>query len=443
MTSDFIFTPLVFFGGLALVMVLRRRYPKQEASLLMFGMFAHMGGVFAQIWITREVYGSGDIFSYWESGIQVADALRYDFFHFAPKLVEVFFHKPSTFPFETFGYGATGSQTMVVSTLLFLLGDSLYATCMAVALGAYFGKVALFHSMRDSFPVEFHARVLGACILVPSVVYWSSTISKEAVAIAFLGVAALGARSAVASGRWVRGALIASVPLIPVAMIKTYVLLPFSIAVSVWFYWERSRRRGREVVIKPIYLAFAIVVALVGITAVGRVFPEYSVEHLGEKSAGQRRAAGQIEAGSNFELGVGVDERSIGGQLLYSPLALGTALFRPFLFEVRNAPMLLAALETTAFLVLLLRAISRRGFRFFWKLVFTNPVLMFCLTFALTFATAVGLSTTNMGTLSRYRMPFLPMFAALVLIIDAVSGRRLEPSAPAVRVKASAKETAA
>jgi hypothetical protein len=38
----------------------------------------------------------------------------------------------------------------------------------------------------------------------------------------------------------------------------------------------------------------------------------------------------------------------------------------------------------------------------------------------LLFGMAVGLTTTNLGTLSRYRMPLVPFFAALlVLFMDA------------------------
>jgi hypothetical protein len=48
-----------------------------------------------------------------------------------------------------------------------------------------------------------------------------------------------------------------------------------------------------------------------------------------------------------------------------------------------------------------------------------DPNIVFCLVFCITFAFAVGLSTYNFGTLSRYRIPLLPFYVmSLVLMFD-------------------------
>jgi hypothetical protein len=38
------------------------------------------------------------------------------------------------------------------------------------------------------------------------------------------------------------------------------------------------------------------------------------------------------------------------------------------------------------------------------------PNVLFCLAFALVFAFAVGVSTFNFGTLSRYKIPIMPYY---------------------------------
>jgi hypothetical protein len=46
-----------------------------------------------------------------------------------------------------------------------------------------------------------------------------------------------------------------------------------------------------------------------------------------------------------------------------------------------------------------------------------DPNIQFCLIFTVIFAFAVGISSANFGTLSRYRIPCLPLYGlALVLI---------------------------
>jgi hypothetical protein len=99
-----------------------------------------------------------------------------------------------------------------------------------------------------------------------------------------------------------------------------------------------------------------------------------------------------------------------------APLALGTALFRPFLFEARNAVQLVTALESTVLLVMVLQTIRRRRWSGLMQQVRTSPVLMFCLVFVLALALGTGLATTNMGTLSRYRAPMSPFYFILILV---------------------------
>jgi hypothetical protein len=49
--------------------------------------------------------------------------------------------------------------------------------------------------------------------------------------------------------------------------------------------------------------------------------------------------------------------------------------------------------------------------------VTANPALMFCFIFVLVLAMGTGLSTANLGTLSRYRAPMMPFFLLLLLIL--------------------------
>ncbi len=71
--------------------------------------------------------------------------------------------------------------------------------------------------------------------------------------------------------------------------------------------------------------------------------------------------------------------------------------------------MLLSALESLAMLVLTFIIVFRRA-----GLLRTlaKPDIVFCLTFTIIYAFAVGVSTFNFGTLARYKIPLLPFFRA-------------------------------
>jgi hypothetical protein len=122
----------------------------------------------------------------------------------------------------------------------------------------------------------------------------------------------------------------------------------------------------------------------------------------------------------------------MAGQLLFAPLALLTALFRPLFFEARNPPMAISAVETTMLVMFIARSAFQKGVARLWRDTRRSPALMLALTFVLTFAVAVGLSSTNLGTLSRYRVPMLPFLVELVVCWHFRSSIHREPARPPV-----------
>src|SRR5690606_41181696 len=89
------------------------------------------------------------------------------------------------------------------------------------------------------------------------------------------------------------------------------------------------------------------------------------------------------------------------GILRLAPQAINVALYRPYFWEVDNPLMLLAAMESFVLLVITLYVLTQARMLAFRYIL--RPDVLFCLMFALIFAFAVGVSTYNFGTLSRYK----------------------------------------
>ena len=79
--------------------------------------------------------------------------------------------------------------------------------------------------------------------------------------------------------------------------------------------------------------------------------------------------------------------------------------------------MLLNAIEATLFLWLTIKILFTIGPARAWRAIATDPNIQFCLIFTFIFAFAVGISSYNFGSLSRYRIPCLPMFALSLILI--------------------------
>lgn len=414
MLNDLIASIMVILaGGLPLLGWLGR-YRRDEVPLLQLSVVAHLLSAVALIFVYRYYYSDGgDILNFYDEGLRLTEWMREDFFVATPQVLRLILQLDSSVPLNYYTVGnSTGTMCGLAALAMFGVNDSLYAACMLVSFLSFLGKLSIYTVFRESLPSRYHRRVLLGTMLVPSVVFWSSGLIKEAFALAGLGYIFLGVHRLMAGRRWAWALVVAGGLLI--AVVKPYILFSFVLSAAMWYYWARSSMPG-ALEIRPFHLVVGAILAVVGLTLLGTVFPNFALSSVGEAAGKQREVSLTIEAGSNFNIGASGD-RSVLGQLGYAPVALLTTLFRPTLFEVNNPVMFVNALETTVLTWLLAASVWRRGWRGLWAVVSATPVLMFCLVFTVSLGVGVGLTSTNLGTLSRYRIPLMPFFAVLVLV---------------------------
>ncbi len=426
--EDFIYPLILLMFATVLHAVIRNRHERDEVPLLDVSFMAHCFSAFAQIWMYTYWYGGGDALAYHHFGLPIAEALRADFSLFFGDTVDVFFHRDSRLPFFILGGGSTGTMSMVAVWLMFLFGNSIYAASLTVAVASYLAKVLIYRALRAQVPAAFRRDALFAVCLVPSAVFWTATLLKEPVMMACFGPLFYGLRLLMDGRRFGLAAVMLAIGGGGVALLKPYVLFAFAIAGGLWLIWNRVIRGGGSIIVKPAYLVLGVLAMAGASTVLDRFMPKSAdAQTLSQQLAYQRRASLYDEGGSNFslegqrrELG-DTEGTSLGAQLALAPVALLTALFRPFLFEARNPMQLANALETTWLLVLLVQLVRRYSVAGLVRTVVGSPPLVFCAVFTLILALGTGLSTSNMGTLSRYRAPMMPFFVALLLLLRSLS----------------------
>ena len=138
-------------------------------------------------------------------------------------------------------------------------------------------------------------------------------------------------------------------------------------------------------------------------------------------------AANTQMGGSGYELGL--VEPNFQSLFRQSGAALNVTLFRPYPWEARKLINIPAMIESLLTLFLTLWVLLRVGPIRLLSLVFTKPVLQFCLLFTVSVGIIVGLFAFNFGTLVRYKIPILPFYyTALILLWHySASGRNLDP----------------
>lgn len=419
--------PLVVVGLVTAVvtMALRDRYAAWEFQLVLASLVAHVVATFVQIWMVLEVYGYGDMLMYRTFGRELSAALQRDLLGVLPGVLKILFHQENTIGvFVPADGSATGSMVALTGLMQFLLGNSFYAVSVAFAMASFFGKLAMYEGFRIGLPHGPHRLLLLAAMLIPSCVFWSSGIIKEAVTMAGLGLLVLGAARWIVRGR--PQVLLVAAGAVIAGVVKPYILFAFALSGAVWVYGQRASVRG-EVRIRPVPLIGAAVAGAVGLVVLGWLFPQYSLDAFAEEAADLQFAGTRFRGGSSFVLG-DPTRRTLWGQLAFAPVAVFTALYRPAIFDVANAQMLVNAAETTLLLAVTVHAVVRHSPLGVWRVLRARPMLMFCLAFVAVMSLAVGLTSSNLGTLSRYRMPMYPFFAAILAVLVATPPSRQRSS---------------
>jgi hypothetical protein len=416
----------------AVLMIVRDRFTQSELSVLWLSFGAHVAAMFAQQAISLGHYEGGDMYSYALGGAQIADAITREPTSFLPLTLRLLFQQETAFPFFILGEGSsTGSMVALTGLCDLFTGSSLWGTALVFTFWAFFGKVLLYTAFRQWFHPSLRSRLQVGVFLVPSVIFWSSAIMKESVAIGAIGIVTFGIvrmlRRRVPSGLAlaVFGAFV-------IGLIKPYILFPLTIATGIWFVTHRAWSRSVRIVVRPLYVVLGLAVAVGGAVAVNELFPKYSFDNFNDESTRLQEVGLRIGGGSTYTLS-GTEHRTAVDQVLLSPLALFTALFRPLPPEVRNPFMGLNSIETLIIFIFALRAVWQRSWRWAWGVVRDTPPLMFCIVFVVLLGIGVGLTCTNMGTLSRYRMPLVPFLTMMLLMLTVkdpklVSAAALAPS---------------
>lgn len=424
--QDVVSSLVAFLIGVGLLLVVERGFSRMERVVAWLAFTSHALAALAMVWITVEILGGGDIRAYHMFGAPLADAMRADFLNVAPDVVQAVFHIQVPLPVPIHGVGsATGAMSALSSFIFLVFGNSLYGACMVVSIGCLFARILIYRVMCDNITQGERLPVAIACLLVPSVTFWCSGLLKESFAFGGIAVLFWGVNGIMKRRPPLRPILAILVGATLAAIVKPYILMPAGVGIGAWLYVTLTHQGS------PLRSLWALPLAgtlgLFAIVAVGALFPRFAFSNLAEESlAIQTMYQYRTTATSTITLfdpaAIAPEERGFASQLVYAPIAVLTALFRPALFDVKNTQMLVNALEASIFLLLFVVAILRNGVKRLLQSLFERPTLAFCALFVLGMSVGVGLVVSNLGSLSRYRTPMMPFFA----IGLALTYRRLE-----------------
>lgn len=374
--------------------------------LLPVAFLAKLLGTFARYYMVTDIYGGGDSLGYHRTAEELVHFWRA-------------FQVPSGI------HGSTGTRfTEVVTSFLYIPGvPSLLGGFLIFSFLAFIGSVFFYLAFRRRLPATGLRTYAVILFFLPSMVFWPSSIGKDALMMLALGITALGA-AYVFEGRYVSGALIAVPTLVFAAAIRPHVAamvvaaLVFALVLARGF-GPRMTGLGRVVVL------LASVIAL------------FSLVSVAVSDLGIDEASGGLEGFlTEQERLTGGGGSAVTGAPVQNPLDLPEAtlrvLFRPLPHEAHNPAAMLSALEGA-----LLLAMVIWRFPSLWeniKFVRRYPYLLFALIYTGEFVVAFS-AVFNLGILARQRTQVMPLFLALLVGLGWQRAQRVD-LAPSDPVKA-------
>lgn len=375
--------------------------PRLLWTALVFKLVAGVGRYF----VAFALYdGNADSRRYDQMGKQIVDGLYHGIFH-AP----------------TQGFTGTGFVMVLTGVVYLLIGPSLIGGFLAFSWLGFWGLYFIYRAFRIAVPEGDHRRYARLLFFLPSMLFWPSSIGKEAWMVLTIGLAALGAARLFTHQRFAYVALAAG--LTGTAMVRPHVTL--MLFAGIFFGYLLRPSSGRSL-LAPIWKIVGVLLLIgTGLLLVTQASTFLGVEGgLNDGAINQQlQRAGERtdEGGSSFQAAPVSSPSDL-------PQAALTVLFRPFPWEAGNAQALVTAAEGSFLLALICLSMGR--LRHLPSFAIKRPFVMMCLPYIVLFV--IGFATFgNFGILARQRVQVYPF--VLVLVCLPVRGFDRTESRPRVR----------
>jgi len=307
-----------------------------------------------------------------------------------------------------------------------LIGPSKMGGFLFFSWLGFWGLFLFYRAFTIAVPLGRRRSYALLLFFLPSLVFWPSSIGKEAWMMFSLGIAVYGVAKILTYATW-SGTLYCVTGLWLAGMVRPPMAALVAVSLAAAVVTRRSKAELRELgpIVKGSLIVVVVVAAAVLVGRSDRFLQDAGIDTTrGIHSTLSDVQSRTGEGGASFN-------PSIVSSPVRAPIAAITVLFRPFVFEAHNFQSLLTAIEGTALLVLCI-------LRFRWGIsalrsLRRQPFVVFCLVFTVLFIIAFS-SFANFGLLARERVQLYPLF----LVLFSIPPTTLTTSAPSSRPRPEA-----
>lgn len=428
---EFFLVPIYLFLFFWITKWLVKKYYADSnlKKYLFLGLGAKMFGSISFALMSQYFFKEGDTFMYFTGGL---DFKRFLFTKFPENLNLLFlpaedygnFYKLNADNLNNFGYmSSTGNLfTAKISGFFSLFTfDGYLLTSLFFGLFAFSGMWRLFVVFSRIYP-ELSKQLSWCFLFLPSIVYWGSGVMKDSICLGAIG--------------WLFSSfylffvlkeknkfllLFIALSVFVLYNVKSYIAFTLCAVLLIWLivnFFTSIKNRMVRIFASIAALFFGMTLLFAFSDELISNINEEAVYLISDTVTGASKNYEIVNADGSASLSnIGDIQPNISSIVSKVPIAVGNALFRPYIWEAKKLNILMSALENAFFLFFTLY-IFIRG-RIFIPLIkiFSNQLIFFSFIFSLLFAVLIGLTCFNYGSLVRYKLPILPFYSLMLVLL--------------------------
>jgi hypothetical protein len=362
-------------------------------SILTASLVLHLFCAPAQIFVVDHFYhGIADWIRYDSEGARLAPGFRHLDFSLAPG--------------DLRGIVNDGSVGIAAGIVFVLVGTNQLAAFLVFAWLSFLGGILFFRAFCLTFPGADARRYAYLMFFLPSLLFWTADVSKEAIMTVSLGLMSYGAAKILArrAGGYTLLVLGTAVGILIRPNELLLFVAGFTVALMVSSSGGRQGEGSRRVLSLVVFGSLLVLSAFLTVHYLSHSGGSLSLNQIQSNNVGNGGSGGIPYSKSPLSF----------------PRDIYEVLLNPLPFDFHGFGELIAAGENTVILVILLA--SLRQLRMVPRAAFARPYVMMCTVYSLgffyTFA-ALG----NLGLIERERTLLLPFLLVLVCIPRSPRGQ--------------------
>lgn len=433
---DVIFLPIYLIIILMTGNIYAKKYMTIEPSYQYYlrGLAIKIFGGLGLAFVYTIYYPGGDTVQYFLDSLAFQKLMFVDFKSFwtvftskAELANYYYFNSETGYP----AYCRDPKAWFVVKLSLFIVGFSFQSYLVATVLCAslsFLGVWKMYQVFVLEFP-ELKKEMAISFLFIPSVFFWGSGLLKDTFTFSALGFFVWGVYFILVRRKKLLTASLAVVfSAYIIISIKPYILVGLMPAIILWMIQRMvSKVQGGflKTAIVPLLVVFGLIFGYLFMSVLGEALAEYKLDTILEKAVvNQRDLKSDYHKGNAFD--IGEFDATIGSILSKFPIATFSAIFRPLIIESNNVVMFISGVENLIILIFFIRVLIKVKVFGIFRMVFKHHLLTFSFFFSMLFAYSVGLTTSNFGSLVRYKIPGIPFFVATLFILQYLRNKELE-----------------